>query len=109
VPRLGPYMSRINSSFNDYLVTNYVDYTCARYTHELWNVYFQIIERYPRTNNHIEGLHRRINSVFPIHPRIFNFIKCLREEHEFQHHRAEESLFQVRKRKKVSEDIDSKL
>ena len=57
----------------------------------------------------MEGLNRRMNSIFPIHPHIFNFIQCLRHEHEFQHHRAEESLFNVRKRKKISENIDSML
>ncbi len=50
-----------------------------------------------------------MNSIFPMHPHIFNFIQCLCQEREFQHHRAEESLFNVRKRKKISENIDSML
>jgi len=63
--------------FNDYLVTTYVDYSSARFKYDLWNVYHEIIARYPRTNNHVEGFNRRMNSVFPTHPHIFTFIKCL--------------------------------
>ena len=95
--------------FNDYIVSTYVDSSSARFTQDSWNFYNEIISCLPRTNNHVEGLNRRINSIFPIHPHIFNFIQCLRHEHEFHHHRAEESLFNVRKRKKISENIDSML
>jgi hypothetical protein len=41
----------------------------------------------------LEEFNRRMNSIFPTHPHIYNFIKCLGEEHEFQHHRVEESLY----------------
>ena len=47
-----------------------------------------------------------MNSIFPICPQIFNFITCLHHEHEFQHHRAEESMFNIRKRRKVNENVD---
>ena len=94
------------TTFNDYIVSNYVDYSSARFLQDSWNFYNEIIQRLPRTNNHVEGLNRRMNSIFPIHPHIFNFITCLRHEHEFQYHRAEESMFNVRKRRKINENID---
>jgi hypothetical protein len=54
-----------------------------------------------------------MNSIFRIHPHphrhIYNFIQCLHHEHEFQHHRAKESFFNVRKGKKIIENIDSML
>ncbi|CAF4710724.1 unnamed protein product, partial [Rotaria sp. Silwood2] len=97
------------TAFNDYIVSTYIDYSSARFICDLWNVHSEIVERFPRTNNHVEAFNKRMNSIFPTHPHIFNFIQCLRQEHEFQHHRAEESLFNVRKRKKISENIDSML
>jgi hypothetical protein len=96
-------------AFNDYIVSTYVDYTSARFLQDGWNFFDEIIQNFPRTNNHVEGLNRRMNSIFPLHPHIFNFIQHLRQEHEFQHHRSEESLFHIRKRKKLSEDIDAML
>ena len=50
-----------------------------------------------------------MNSMFPIHPHIFNFILCLCQDQGYQHRRAEESLFSVCKRKKINEIIDSML
>ncbi|CAF4181704.1 unnamed protein product, partial [Rotaria sordida] len=97
------------TTFNDYIVSTYIDYSSARFVYDLWNMHSEIIERVPRTNNHVEAFNKRMNSVFPTHPHIFNFIQCLRQEHEHQHHRAEESLFNVHKRKKISENIDSML
>jgi len=97
------------TTFNDYIVSTYIDYSSTRFMQDGWKFHQEIIERLPRTNNHVEGFNKRINSIFPTHPHIFNFIQCLRQEHEFQHHRAEESLLQVRKRKKISENIDSML
>ena len=47
-----------------------------------------------------------MNSIFPIHRHIFNFMMCLCHEHEFQHHRAEEFMFNIRKRRKINENID---
>ena len=94
------------TTFNDYIVSNYVDYSSARFLQNSWNFYNEIIQRLPRRNNHVERLNRRMNSIFPIHRHIFNFITCLRHEHEFQHHRAEESMFNIRKRRKINENID---
>ena len=91
---------------NDNKVSNYFDYSSARFLQDSWNFYNEIMQRLLTANNHVEGLNRRMNSIFPIHPHIFNFITCLRHEHEFQHHRAEESMFNIRKRRKINENID---
>ena len=45
-------------------------------------------------------------SIFPIHPYIFNFITCLRHQYEFQHHQAEEPVFNIHKRRRINENID---
>jgi hypothetical protein len=95
--------------FNDYLVSTYVESGSARFDVDIWNMYYSILNRLPRTNNHVEGYNHRMNSQFPTHPHIFQFVEMLRTEHEYQHHVAEESLVQCRKRKKVNDDIDLKL
>ena len=69
------------TTFNDYIVSNYVDFVFYRILEILIMKLF---------NDYLE-LNRRMNSIFPIHPHIFNFITCLRHEHEFQHHRTEKS------------------
>ena len=95
--------------FNDYLVSTYVDSSSARYHSEIWNVHELLVNKLPRTNNHVEGLNRRLKCQFPVHPHIFNFIELLREEHEYHHHKSEESRVQFRKRKKVNDAIDENL
>jgi hypothetical protein len=97
------------TKFNDYLVSTYVDRSSARYHAEIWNVHELLVNKLPRTNNHVEGLNRRIKCQFPVHPHIFNFIELLREEHEYQHHKSDESRVQLRKRKKVNDAIDDNL
>jgi hypothetical protein len=44
-----------------------------------------------------------------VHPHIFNFIELLREEHEYQHHKSDESRVQLRKRRKVNTTINENL
>ena len=44
------------TTFNDDIVSNYVEYSSARFLQDSWNFYNEIIQRLPRTNNHIEGL-----------------------------------------------------
>ena len=39
--------------------------------------------------------------TFPPHPHIREFIRRLKDEHEFQHHKSEKVQVQVRKRKKL--------
>ncbi len=41
-----------------------------------------------------------------MHLHIFHFIDLLREDHEYQHYKLEESRVQLRKRKKVNDDIE---
>ena len=95
--------------FNDYLVSTYVDSSSARYHSEIWNAHELLFNKLPRTNNHVEGLNQRLKYQFPVHPHIFNFIELLREEHEYQHHKSEESRVQFLKGKKVNDAIDENL
>ncbi|CAM2715360.1 unnamed protein product [Rotaria socialis] len=97
------------TKFNDYLVSTYVDSSSARYHTKIWNVHELLVNKLPRTNNHVEDLNRQLKSQFPVHPHIFNFIELLREEHEYQHHKSEESEVHLRKRKKVNDAIDENL
>ena len=76
--------------FNDYMVDNYVCQVSSRYSISLWNVYDNIRENFPRTNNAAEGYNYRISAIFPSHPHIYEFVRCLKDEHEFQHHKSEE-------------------
>ncbi|CAF4614900.1 unnamed protein product, partial [Didymodactylos carnosus] len=97
------------TEFNDYLVQTYVDSDTSLYGIDIWNVYDAIINDLPRTNNHVEGYNSRLESNFPKHPHIYHFIELLRNEDLYQHHKAEESDMQTRKRKKLYTNIDSKL
>jgi hypothetical protein len=75
----------------------------------MWNVYDNIRDQLPRTNNAAEGYNHRMSTIFPPHPHIYEFIRRLKDEHEFQHHKSEEAQVQVKKRKKLYEAIDNKL
>ncbi|CAF3408245.1 unnamed protein product [Rotaria socialis] len=79
------------SEFNDYMVSTYIENGSARFGSDMWNVYEAIVNRRPRTNNHVEGYNRRMKAEFPTHPHIYQFIDTLRKEHEYQHHVTEES------------------
>ena len=50
--------------FNDYLVSTYVDSSSARYHSEIWNVHELLVNKLPHTNNHVEGLSRRLKVSF---------------------------------------------
>ncbi|CAF4355042.1 unnamed protein product [Rotaria magnacalcarata] len=81
--------------FNDYMVSTYVDITSPRYPIELWNANDALLKNLPRTNNHVEGYNGRLGSLFPVRPHLFRFIECLRDEHVYQHHLAEQSRAHV--------------
>jgi len=100
---------RAASQFNDYMVSTYVENGSARFSTDIWNVYERIVNHLPRTNNHVEGYNRQMKAEFPTHPHIYQFIDILRNEHEYQHHVAEESQVQIRKRKKIHDEIDLQL
>ncbi|CAF1131980.1 unnamed protein product, partial [Didymodactylos carnosus] len=85
------------------------DADISLYGINIWNVHDAIINDLPRTNNHVEGYNSRLESNFPKHSHIYHFIELLRDEHLYQHHRAEESDMQIRKRKQLYNNIDSKL
>ncbi len=40
-------------TFNDYIVSTYLDLSSVRFTYDIWNVHREIIEHCPRTNNHV--------------------------------------------------------
>jgi hypothetical protein len=47
----------------------------------IWSVFSRAQGHEPRTNNHIEGWHRRFGTVLnKSHTIIWTFLKCLREE-----------------------------
>ncbi|CAF2863139.1 unnamed protein product [Rotaria sp. Silwood2] len=97
------------SQFNDFMVSTYVENGSTRFGVDIWNVYEAIVNRRLRTNNHVEGYNRQMKAEFPIHPHIDQFIETLRMEHEYQHHIAEASQVQLRRRKKIYDQIDIKL
>lgn len=96
-------------TFNDYIVSTYVDSTSCRFPRNLWNVNDAIINNLPRTNNHVEGYNSRLGSVFPVHPHIFRFIELLREEHLFQHHHAEQSKTYLPRQPKSTKEVNNQL
>ena len=91
------------------MVSNYVDSTSSRYSIELWNVHDALVKDLPRMNNHVEGYNSRIGSLFPVHPHIFRFIECRRDEHLFQRHLVEQSKVHPIKRKQITGDINAQL
>ena len=97
------------SKFNDYMTETYVHGSVSQFYIELWNVHEAIIKKIPRTNNHVDGLNRRLNTQLPTHPHIFHFVEHLREEHIYQQHKSQELRVQVRKRKRVYDEIDDTL
>jgi hypothetical protein len=86
--------------FNDYMVDNYVCQQSARFCIELCNVHDNIRSKLPRTNNAVEGYNFCMSTVFPPHPHIYEFLRRLQDEHEYQHQQSEEAQLQVKKRKK---------
>ena len=100
---------RSSVKFNDYMVSNYVDSTSSRNPIELRNVHDALVKDLPRTNNHVEGYNSRLSSLFSVHPHIFRFIECLRHEHIFQRHLAEQSKVHSIKRKQTTEDVNAQL
>ena len=95
--------------FNDYMVSTYVDVTSNRFPVGLWNVNDAITNKFPRTNNHVEGHNGRLGSLFPKHPHIYRFIELLRDESIFQHHLAEQSRQYATRRPKLNDEIDAQL
>ncbi|XP_055306982.1 uncharacterized protein LOC129571240 [Sitodiplosis mosellana] len=49
---------------------------------KLWNVYETVLSGFPRTNNHIEGWHNKVNRMWGAHPNIFTFIDQLKKEQD---------------------------
>ncbi|CAF3303956.1 unnamed protein product [Rotaria socialis] len=94
---------------NDYMVENYVCQQSSRYSIELWNVFTNIQQKLPRNNNAAECYNHRMSTVFPPHPHIYEFIRRLKDEHEYQHHKAEEAQVHKKKRRNIYEKIDAKL
>ena len=50
-----------------------------------------------------------MSTVFPHYAHIYEFIRRLKDEHEFQHHKSEETQVQIKMRRNIYEKIDDKL
>ena len=72
----------------DYFEDNYigrqrrVNRRAPRFLHQMWNMHSRADEELPKTNNHVEGWHRRMQSaVSACHPSIWKLIDVLRRDH----------------------------
>lgn len=70
---------------------NYVCQELCRYSIELSNVYDNIRNNLPRTNNATEGYNYRMSNIFSFHPHTYEFVRRLKDKHEFQHHKSGEA------------------
>ena len=71
----------------DYFEDNYIGRKRRRvranspFAHAVWNVHERAEQELPRTNNNIEGWHRRLQAaVSAHHPNIWKFIKVLKRK-----------------------------
>ena len=101
------FESTTAEELNDYMVDNYVYRALSRYSFDIWNVYHNIRDKLSHTNNATEGYNYRISTVFSPHLHIYEVIRRLKDEYEFQHHKSEEAQDQVRK--SLCEEIDNEL
>ena len=54
------------------------------FRHGIWNMYSRVLDNLPKTNNSVEGWHRRFETeVGAHHPNIWRFIKCLQKEQAY--------------------------
>ncbi|CAF0929108.1 unnamed protein product [Didymodactylos carnosus] len=60
-------------------------------------------------HDHVEGYNKRLDSNFPVHSHIYEYVRLLRDEHVFQHHQAAASEIRAPKRKKLYSNIDNEL
>ena len=52
----------------------------------VWNMHQRTLDNLPRTNNHVEGWHRRFQSdVGAYHPNIWKFLEVLKREEALTH------------------------
>ena len=73
----------------DYFEDNYIgrqrrtNRRPPRFAHQLWNMNSRADEELPKTNNHVEGWHRRMRSaVNSCHPSIWKLIEILQRDYE---------------------------
>ena len=60
---------------------------------ELWNVHLRTLNGRPRTNNHIEGYHRRFSAnVNASKPNVYNFLEVLKREEHFTRAQIEQMV-----------------
>lgn len=53
------------------------------FDHKIWNMYERAVNELPRTNNNVEGWHRKLqSSVSSHHPNIWKFLDVLRREQD---------------------------
>ena len=81
-------LSNIDSKFDrltDYVLNTYVE--DVRFAFNIWNHFDLIVER-SRTNNHLEGWHRQLNTRVRTHPDLwtsYNEIKSSEESVMVRH------------------------
>ncbi|CAF4462529.1 unnamed protein product, partial [Didymodactylos carnosus] len=64
----------------DYILNNYIE--DARFSFDMWNHFDSIGER-PRTNNHLEGYHRQLNTRVRTTPDLWTWINEVRSSEEY--------------------------
>jgi hypothetical protein len=57
-------------------------------------------------NNVAKGYNYRMSIIFPNHLHVYEFVRRLKDEHEYRNHKSEESQVQVKKRKKLYDKIN---
>ena len=83
------------------MLETYVCQQLSRYTVEFWKVCDNIRQKLPRTNNGVEGHNYQMSTIFPPYPHILEFFGRLKDEHEYQHHKAEEAQVQKSLKKNI--------
>ncbi|CAF4596939.1 unnamed protein product, partial [Didymodactylos carnosus] len=80
----------------------------SHFTQEFWNLY-DVFDLRPKTNNAVEGYHRKQNLRVPAHPNIYRWIEQIRKEEDYAGCRGileAGSGVTSKKRRKEDEDAD---
>ncbi|XP_076036661.1 uncharacterized protein LOC143022389 [Oratosquilla oratoria] len=66
------------------------------FRHDMWNMYSRVLDDLPKTNNSLEGWHRRFETEVGVHhPNIWRFIKCLQKEQGFNEVQTEQYVGEI--------------
>jgi hypothetical protein len=70
---------------------------------------FNIRNKLPHTKDTAKGYNYRMFTIFLHHPHVYDFVRRLKDEDEYQYHKLKESQVQIKKRQKCYDKIDEKL